>query len=253
MCTRSLLVLVLPSDVCQTRGQPFRLAGAAVAEQREFEGGLKKRKREFGETLERYEAEVDKYAQRSELSKRDEVAAQVTDLSQKLKEVSLLTRAYSGCNLLQVSKLQLASRKIGCFWLLLFVCAPSCLPLFWKPAELLCATMRTYCICPQTRLTRTEHGALNGPAQAQLKLCHQAPGRLTVSPPGEVLQPSTVVKPCNHQQCSCPLFYSGHCTQQARQAEDCCLACRLLLTQTRSICKRSCLGWLAPSMVRSAA
>ena len=61
----------------------------AVAEQREFETSLKKRKRDFGETLERYEAEVDKYAQRSELSKRDEVAAQVTDLSQKLKEVCL--------------------------------------------------------------------------------------------------------------------------------------------------------------------
>lgn len=61
-----------------------------VAEQREFEGSLKKRKRDFGETLERYEAEIDKYAQRSELSKRDEVAAQVTDLSQKLKEVRLL-------------------------------------------------------------------------------------------------------------------------------------------------------------------
>ena len=59
-----------------------------VAEQREFETNLKKRKREFGETLERYEAEVDKYAQRSELSKRDEVAAQVTELSQKLKEVN---------------------------------------------------------------------------------------------------------------------------------------------------------------------
>ncbi len=58
-----------------------------AAEQREFETNLKKRKREFGETLERYEAEVDKYAQRSELSKRDEVAAQVNDLSQKLKEV----------------------------------------------------------------------------------------------------------------------------------------------------------------------
>ena len=62
----------------------------AAAEQREFEGSLKKRKREFGETLERYEAEVAKYAQRSELSKRDEVAAQVTDLSQKLKEVRWL-------------------------------------------------------------------------------------------------------------------------------------------------------------------
>lgn len=61
-----------------------------IAEQREFEASLKKRKRDFGETLERYESEVDKYAQRSELSKRDEVAAQVTDLSQKLKEVSLV-------------------------------------------------------------------------------------------------------------------------------------------------------------------
>lgn len=64
------------------------MAGCDVAEQREFEANLKKCKRDFGETLERYEAEVDKYAQRSELSKRDEVAAQVTDLSQKLKEVS---------------------------------------------------------------------------------------------------------------------------------------------------------------------
>ena len=62
----------------------------SAAEQREFEASLKKRKRDFGETLERYESEVDKYAQRSELSKRDEVAAQVTDLSQKLKEVSLV-------------------------------------------------------------------------------------------------------------------------------------------------------------------
>ena len=61
-----------------------------AAEQREFEASLKKRKRDFGETLERYESEVDKYAQRSELSKRDEMAAQVTDLSQKLKEVSLV-------------------------------------------------------------------------------------------------------------------------------------------------------------------
>ena len=65
------------------------MAGCHVAEQREFEANLKKRKRDFGETLERYEAEVDKYAQRSELSKRDEVAAQVTDMSQKLKEVGL--------------------------------------------------------------------------------------------------------------------------------------------------------------------
>ncbi|KAL3158235.1 hypothetical protein ABBQ38_010487 [Trebouxia sp. C0009 RCD-2024] len=63
-------------------------ATKATSEQREFETSLKKRKREFGETLERYEAEVDKYAQRSELSKRDEVAAQVTDLSQKLKEAA---------------------------------------------------------------------------------------------------------------------------------------------------------------------
>ena len=62
---------------------------SCAAEQRDFESSLKKRKRDFGETLERYEAEVDKYAQRSELSKRDEVAAQVTDLSQKLKEVCL--------------------------------------------------------------------------------------------------------------------------------------------------------------------
>lgn len=61
------------------------------AEQREFEANLKKQKREFGETLERYEAEVDKYAQRSELSKRDELAAQVSELSQKLKEVSQLS------------------------------------------------------------------------------------------------------------------------------------------------------------------
>jgi len=68
---------------------------SCAAEQREFESSLKKRKRDFGETLERYEAEVDKYAQRSELSKRDEVAAQVTDLSQKLKEVCLcLTRNF---------------------------------------------------------------------------------------------------------------------------------------------------------------
>ncbi|DBB17910.1 TPA: hypothetical protein ACH3X3_002922 [Trebouxia sp. C0006] len=63
-------------------------ATKATSEQREFESSLKKRKRDFGETLERYEAEVDKYAQRSELSKRDEVAAQVTDLSQKLKEAA---------------------------------------------------------------------------------------------------------------------------------------------------------------------
>lgn len=76
-----------------TRQQSSALVCAAIAEQREFEGSLKKRKREFGETLERYEAEVDKYAQRSELSKRDEVAAQVTDLSQKLKEVILLTQS----------------------------------------------------------------------------------------------------------------------------------------------------------------
>jgi len=62
---------------------------SCAAEQREFESSLKKRKRDFGETLERYEAEVDKYAHRSELSKRDEVAAQVSDLSQKLKEVCL--------------------------------------------------------------------------------------------------------------------------------------------------------------------
>ena len=61
---------------------------SCAAEQREFETGLKKRKREFGETLERYEAEVDKYAPRSELSKRDELAAQVSELSEKLKEVS---------------------------------------------------------------------------------------------------------------------------------------------------------------------
>lgn len=68
---------------------------SCAAEQREFESSLKKRKRDFGETLERYEAEVDKYAQRSELSKRDEVAAQVTDLSQKLKEACLcLTRNF---------------------------------------------------------------------------------------------------------------------------------------------------------------
>ena len=97
---------MLPSTVLLTRWELFELVCAAVAEQREFEGSLKKHKREFGETLERYEAEVDKYAQRSELSKRDEVAAQVTDLSQKLKEVRLLTRTYSDCNQLQVSKLQ---------------------------------------------------------------------------------------------------------------------------------------------------
>ena len=66
------------------------ISPCGTAEQREFETGLKKRKREFGETLERYEAEVDKYAQRSELSRRDELAAQVSELSQKLKEVSRL-------------------------------------------------------------------------------------------------------------------------------------------------------------------
>lgn len=71
-------------------GDHLSLSPLCVTEQREFEGSLKKRKRDFGETLERYEAEIDKYAQRSELSKRDEVAAQVTELSQKLKEVRLL-------------------------------------------------------------------------------------------------------------------------------------------------------------------
>ena len=68
-------------------------AAGCLTEQREFEANLKKRKREFGETLERYEAEVDKYAQRSELSKRDELAAQVSELSQKLKEVGQLNHA----------------------------------------------------------------------------------------------------------------------------------------------------------------
>lgn len=83
----------------------------AAAEQREFETSLKKRKRDFGETLERYEAEVDKYAQRSELSKRDEVAAQVADLSQKLKEVSCLTPS---CSLHQLSMLLLSTRHRDC-------------------------------------------------------------------------------------------------------------------------------------------
>ena len=84
----------------------------SVAEQREFETSLKKRKRDFGETLERYEAEVDKYAQRSELSKRDEVAAQVTDLSQKLKEVCL---SDPNCSLHQMSMLlySLENRYVG--------------------------------------------------------------------------------------------------------------------------------------------
>ena len=78
-----------------------------LVEQREFETSLKKRKRDFGETLERYEAEVDKYAQRSEMSKRDEVAAQVMDLSQKLKEVRLSTKHVHWCSLLNpVAKLQ---------------------------------------------------------------------------------------------------------------------------------------------------
>ena len=80
-CT--LIVVLLADALCHVRV-------FYTAEQREFEASLKKRKRDFGETLERYESEVDKYAQRSELSKRDEVAAQVTDLSQKLKEVSLV-------------------------------------------------------------------------------------------------------------------------------------------------------------------
>ena len=72
---------------------------------------MKKRKREFGETLERYEAEVDKYAQRSELSKRDEVAAQVTDLSQRLKEVRLLIQVYRRVQLASHSAIVYLRRK----------------------------------------------------------------------------------------------------------------------------------------------
>ena len=58
------------------------------AEHREFEAALKKRRTQFADLLDRCQSEVDKYDQRGELSKRDEIAAQATLLSEQLKQAS---------------------------------------------------------------------------------------------------------------------------------------------------------------------
>lgn len=78
-------------ELNQIRGKGWD--GAALkctisAEHREFEAALKKRRSQFADLLDRCQSEVDKYDQRGELSKRDEIAAQATVLLEQLKQVS---------------------------------------------------------------------------------------------------------------------------------------------------------------------
>lgn len=48
-----------------------------TAEHKEFEAQLKARRRDFGELLEGYTRELDGYAHKSEMVKRDQIAAEV--------------------------------------------------------------------------------------------------------------------------------------------------------------------------------
>ncbi|GFH10428.1 uncharacterized protein HaLaN_05738, partial [Haematococcus lacustris] len=57
----------------------------ANAEHKEFEQQLKKRRKEFGDLLEQYSAEVDSYHTKSEIIKRDSIASEVTELAEQLK------------------------------------------------------------------------------------------------------------------------------------------------------------------------
>ena len=54
-------------------------------ETKEFENQLKARRKAFGETLESYAQEVEGFSHKSDMVRRDQVAAEVTELNEKLK------------------------------------------------------------------------------------------------------------------------------------------------------------------------
>ena len=58
-------------------------------ENKEFENQLKARRKQFGESLEAYSQEVESYSQKSDMVRRDQVAAEVTELNEKLKAAQL--------------------------------------------------------------------------------------------------------------------------------------------------------------------
>ncbi|KAK9812825.1 hypothetical protein WJX72_004356 [[Myrmecia] bisecta] len=62
--------------------------GKANGEHRDFESALKKRRKDFADLLDKYQAEVDKYEARAEMARRDEIASQVTTLSENLKQAA---------------------------------------------------------------------------------------------------------------------------------------------------------------------
>ncbi len=57
----------------------------ANGEHKEFEQQLKKRRKEFGELLDKYASEVESYHTKSEIIKRDQMSAEVTELADQLK------------------------------------------------------------------------------------------------------------------------------------------------------------------------
>jgi len=57
----------------------------ANAEHKEFEQQLKKRRKEFGEVLEKYAVEMEQYHNKNEIMKRDQIATEVSELSEQLK------------------------------------------------------------------------------------------------------------------------------------------------------------------------
>nr|8GLV_Kg Chain Kg, DHC_N2 domain-containing protein [Chlamydomonas reinhardtii] len=64
----------------------MRDANAKVAsEHKDFEAQLKARRKDFGELLEAYGREVEGYAHKNEIVKRDQIASEVAELAEKLK------------------------------------------------------------------------------------------------------------------------------------------------------------------------
>ncbi|KAG2490029.1 hypothetical protein HYH03_011494 [Edaphochlamys debaryana] len=64
----------------------MRDANAKVnLEHKEFEAQLKARRKEFGELLETYSKDVDSYAAKNEIVKRDQIAGEVAELAERLK------------------------------------------------------------------------------------------------------------------------------------------------------------------------
>ncbi|KAF5833108.1 hypothetical protein DUNSADRAFT_10689 [Dunaliella salina] len=57
----------------------------ANAEHKEFELQLKKRRKEFGDVLEKYAVEMEQYHNKNEIMKRDQIATEVSELAEQLK------------------------------------------------------------------------------------------------------------------------------------------------------------------------